>query len=143
MVFYDEFKQFYDKFPRRDNKFYYQQFPEGNQSTIRNYKYRCGIAEKTTASHDATTPKKKNIEKSRSFIPPSDDNRFIDDPDELLMSVAVRELNKPNPDPRWASILISCKKENITNKSELLDQFKQLPTKALVNLLSKNLQEGL
>ncbi len=80
-------------------------------------------------------------------IPPQNTTKeapqFIDDPDELLMSVAIRELNKPNPDSRWANILIACKKEKITNKSNVIDQFKQLPTKALVNLLSKNLQEGL
>lgn len=65
---------------------------------------------------------------------------FIDDPNELLMSVAIRELNRPNPDSRWASILIQCKKEKITSKNEVLDQFKQLSTQALVNLLSKSLQ---
>ena len=66
---------------------------------------------------------------------------FIDNPDELLLNTAIRELNKPNPDPRWANILISCKKENISTKSEVLEQFKQLNTQTLVNLLSKNLQE--
>lgn len=86
------------------------------------------------------TQKEKIVKKTQdNFIPP----KIVDDPDELLMSVAIRELNRANPDPRWASILISCKKEHITNKSEVLDQFKQLPTKVLVTLLSKNLQEEL
>lgn len=80
-----------------------------------------------------------NKEKTTSANPPTE--QFIDDPDELLMSVAIRELNKAKPDPRWASILINCKKENITNKNLVLEEFKQLPTKALVSLLSKNLQE--
>ena len=66
---------------------------------------------------------------------------FIDDPDELLISVAIRELNKTNPDPRWASILINCKKEKITTQRADIEQFKQLPTKALVSLLSKSSQE--
>ena len=70
-------------------------------------------------------------------IPPT----FIDDPDELLLSVAIRELNKPNPDPRWATILLNCKKENISTTSEVIDQFKQLSTQGLVNILSKSLQE--
>ena len=88
------------------------------------------------------TPKKKKVPKS---IPPNTDqeHQFIDDPDELLISVAIRELNKPNPDSRWANILIACKKEKITNKTNVIDQFKQLPTKALINLLSKNLLEEL
>ena len=84
------------------------------------------------------TPKQKTVKKVQSY---SSSNDVIDDPDELLMSVAIRELNRANPDPRWASILISCKKENISNKSEVLDKFNQLPTQALVNLLSKSLQE--
>ena len=66
---------------------------------------------------------------------------FIDDPDELLLSVAIRELNRENPDPRWASILINCKKEKITTQRADIEQFKQLPTKALVSLLSKSSQE--
>ncbi len=60
---------------------------------------------------------------------------FIDDPNELLLSTAIRELNKPNPDPRWANILISCKKEKITTESEVIDQFKQQTTQTLVNIL--------
>lgn len=71
--------------------------------------------------------------------PPQETTPFVDDPNELLMSVAIRELNKPDPDPRWANILIACKKENITIRNEMLDQFKQLPTRALVSLLNKNL----
>lgn len=92
--------------------------------------------------------KKGKISKKKTkSIPPQDTTQqappFIDDPDELLISVAIRELNKPNPDSRWANILIACKKEKITNKTDVMEQFRQLPTKALVNLLSKNLQEGL
>lgn len=69
-------------------------------------------------------------------------SKYLDDPDELLLSTAIRELNKPNPDPRWATILINCKKEKITTKKDVLDQFKQLPTLALVNILNKSLREG-
>lgn len=83
------------------------------------------------------TQKEKIVKKVQdNFLP-----KTVDDPDELLMSVAIRELNRANPDPRWASILISCKKENISNKSEVIDKFNQLPTQTLVNLLSKSLQE--
>lgn len=95
---------------------------------------------------EVNNPKKTIIEKAskkdqgHKFTPPVESD-FIDDPDELLLSVAIRELNRANPDPRWASILINCKKENISNKEKVLDQFKQLPTQALVNLLSKSLQE--
>ena len=81
----------------------------------------------------------KSTQKPAIHSPPQEITAFIDDPNELLMSVAIRELNKPDPDPRWANILIACKKENITIRNEMLDQFKQLPTKALVSLLNKNL----
>ena len=84
-------------------------------------------------------PKQKISEKSensRSSITPPHDN-FIDDPDELLMSVAMRELNKSNPDPRWATILINCKRENISNKSEVIDQLQKLPTRNLIEILKK------
>jgi len=94
----------------------------------------------TTQKTQKGSKNHSNIPRSRDASTPLD---FIDDPDELLISVAIRELNKPNPDSRWANILIACKKEKITNKTNVMDQFKQLPTKALVNLLSKNLQEGL
>ena len=92
------------------------------------------------ASSKTSTPTnlQKNIRSSQPNAPL--EHTFIDDPNELLYSVAMRELNKPDPDPRWANILISCKKENISNKNESVDQFKQLTTKVLVNLLNKNSQ---
>ena len=80
------------------------------------------------------TPKKKN-RSSQPISPKIDALRFIDDPDELLLSTAIRELNKPSPDPRWATILINCKKENISTKTEVIDQFKQLSIQARVNIL--------
>ena len=94
---------------------------------------------------EVNDPDKTIIEKvsktkkpSQSYIPPEND--FIDDPDELLMSVAIRELNRANPDPRWASILINCKKENITNKGADIESFRQLPNQVLANLLNKSKQ---
>ena len=66
---------------------------------------------------------------------------IIDDPDELLMSVAIRMLNKPDPDPRWANILISCKKENISIKGDDIESFRKLPNQILANLLNKSKQK--
>ncbi len=63
--------------------------------------------------------------------------KIIDDPDELLYSVAIRELNKTTPDPRWATILIQCRKEIGKRTGEVLDQLQKLPTKALVEMLKK------
>lgn len=95
--------------------------------------------------HKSCDLTKKNIK--QKSIPPQNTTQqapqFIDDSDELLLSVAKRELNKPNPDPRWANILISCKKEKITSKNEVIDQFKQASTKALIGLLKKSLQDVL
>lgn len=138
MVTYDEFKQFYKKFPKRDNKFYYQQFPEGNKNTIRNYKYRCGIIEKTTATHDATNNKK--ITKSNQKTPnqpPKQEKNIIDDPDELLYSVAMRELNKTNPNHQWARILIEVRKENISQskkEGKIRSKFKSMNIKEVAKI---------
>jgi hypothetical protein len=63
--------------------------------------------------------KEKIIEKSRSFNPPQNNDNIIDDPNELLMSCAMRELNKSTPDVRWGNILLT-----------LLDKTKQLETKS-------------
>jgi len=121
-VNFDEFKQFYKKHPGKSNSFYYRQFPKGNQSTIRNYKYRCKNAKNTVATHDATNNK---ITKSNPKQPPQVEGLatpptdFIDDPNELLMSCATRELNKANPNVRWANILLT-----------LLDKTKQLEAKS-------------
>ena len=82
-----------------------------------------------------TKPKKVTNQDQKLAV--FDSPQFIDDPDELLMSVAVRELNKANPDPRWASILINCKKENISHKSEVIEQLQKLPTKNLIEILKK------
>ena len=94
-------------------------------------------------SHGLTNGDKtfRQIPKSNNKPPQTQESIFIDDPDELLISVAIRELNKSNPDPRWASILINCKKEKITIQGDAAEQFKNLPTQALVALLNKSLQE--
>ena len=82
-------------------------------------------------------PPKKSIDSTGS--PPS--QPIIDDPDELLMSVAIRMLNKPDPDPRWANILISCKKENINIKGDDIESFRKLPNQVLAHLLNKSKQK--
>ncbi len=64
------------------------------------------------------TPKQKIINKTNSANPPLEQN-FIDDPVELLTSVCKRSLNKPNPDARWASILLTLLDK--TNKLEYKD----------------------
>jgi hypothetical protein len=126
------------KEPTLTNKQLYNLNPKGNRTSIRVY-----ANEVRNKTNSGITPKNNHNStlKPSKPSPPQETATFIDDPNELLMSVAVRELNKPDPDPRWANILISCKKENITIKNEMLDQFKQLPTKALVSLLNKNLQD--
>lgn len=74
-------------------------------------------------------------------IPPQNtpqEPRFIDDPDELLLSVAVRELNKPNPDPRWANVLITTRRENIgISKKEgiIQSKFKSMNIKDIAMIL--------
>ena len=115
----------------------YEQLAKKNDCSIRTV-YRALDVKIPKNNNDNMT--KTNVKKKS--IPPQDTTQalqFIDDPNELLLSTAIRELNKPSPDPRWATILINCKKENISTKSEVIEQFNQLPTQTLVNLLSKSL----
>ena len=106
----------------------------------REFKFKVNNPDKTIVDN-----KSKKVDKKKS-IPPQNTSqalRFIENPDELLLSTAIRELNKPNPDPRWATILINCKKEKITTKTEVIEQFRQQPTQLLVNLLNKSSQKEL
>lgn len=123
------------KEPTLTNKQLYNLFPKGNKTSIRVY-----IADFKKQNNVVITPKK--IPKStHKPSPPLETTTFIDDPNELLMSVAVRELNKPDPDPRWASILINCKKENITTKGDDIESFRKLPNQVLATLLNKSRQK--
>ena len=87
---------------------------------------------------DMAVTTKKKTRSSQPILPTNKETRYIDDPDELLLSTAMRELNKPNPDPRWANILISCKKEKITNKGDGIESFRKLPNEILASLLNKS-----
>lgn len=85
--------------------------------------------------------KKKSVNNSQGkVIPPKSPSQdFIDDPDELLMSVSTRELNKEDPDPRWASILISVRKENIgksKREGDIRSQFRSMEIKDIAKIIS-------
>lgn len=73
----------------------------------------------------------------------TDDNKIIEDPNELLMSVAVRELNKQEPNVRWATILVNILKETkqleaiSIAKSEVQSKLKQYSTEDLIRLRKK------
>lgn len=84
--------------------------------------------------------KKKIIKKVQGHSSPPRTDDYIDDPDELLMSVSTRELNKPDPDPRWASILISVRKENIgksKREGKIRSKFKSMNIKDIAKILSE------
>lgn len=138
------------KCPGCNNEFLYKGHAKRPRPTCSKCKLKFYLSTQNNHVSTPSTPRKKRtigeVDSSPPSIPPKNtpqEPRFIDDPDELLLSVAVRELNKLNPDSRWASILIACKKEKITNKTDVMDQFKQLPTKALISLLKKNSLEEL
>lgn len=149
MVSFDEFKQFFNKFPDKPNIFYYTQFPKGNKNTIRNYKFRLRKQNNIMATGDAT-PKKRIIKKSPAQKSAnSDTSSFIDDPNELLMSCAKRALNKQDPDVRWGTILVNILKETkqleaVSNdRDEIQSKLKQYSTEDLTRLrkkLTRNLQ---
>jgi len=76
--------------------------------------------------------------KVQGQIPPRTDD-FIDDPDELLMSVSIRQLNKPDPDARWASILIQVRKENLgqsKKEGNIRSKFKSMNIKDIAKISS-------
>lgn len=90
----------------------------------------------TTQKTQKDVIKKTHDQKPAIF----DSNNFIDDPDELLMSVAVRELNRPNPDPRWANVLITTRKENIgqsKKEGQIRSKFKSLNIKDIAKISSR------
>ncbi|KKL66878.1 hypothetical protein LCGC14_2140580 [marine sediment metagenome] len=147
MVTYDEYKQFYNKFPERPNSFYYKQFPEGNKSTIRSYKYRCRIAKKTVATHDATPNKrKKKITKPIPEQPPQVEGlanpptipiNAVNDPVGFVTFIITDELLKTR-DVRWATLFVSVLREskkldyNTQQEIEWSNQAKSLSIEQLV-----------
>lgn len=85
------------------------------------------------------------IPKSTTNPPQTQEISFIDDPDELLHSVSIRELNKANPDPRWASILISVRKENIgksIKEGNIQSKFKSMNIKDIVQIISSQKEKN-
>lgn len=72
-----------------------------------------------------------------------DNSIFIDDPNELLMSCAIRVLNKENPDVRWGTILVNILKETKQleainyDRDEIQSKLKQYSTEDLVKLRKK------
>ena len=70
-----------------------------------------------------------------------DTPNFITDPNELLMSCAMRELNKSNPEVRWATILLNVldktKQLQTKTSSDTLSKLKQYSTQEMINLRKK------
>jgi hypothetical protein len=92
------------------------------QKTFNNVKSQWKKHNRDSSGINGKKPKTKNIPEKELNSPLT----FIDDPNELLMSVAMRELNKSNPEVRWASILL-----------QMLDKTKQLETKSKSEVKSK------
>lgn len=133
---FSKFLEFYGEHQDKDNKFFYEHYPKADKNIIRSYKSR---AKKKIVSKNVS-PK---VSKKKISIPPQDTTReaptYIDDPDELLLSVAVRELNRPNPDPRWANVLITTRKENIgisKKEGNIRSKFKSMNIKDIATILS-------
>ena len=114
---YETFLKVYRDHQDKDNTFFYEHFPNADKSTIRSYKSR---AKKNKVSK-IVSPKVSKLPKSTNKKDPPqgiEEADLIDDPNELLMSCAMRELNKSTPDVRWGSILLT-----------LLDKTGRLETK--------------
>lgn len=87
-------------------------------------------------------PKSKILKKTNLANPPQEED-FIDDPNELLLSCAMRELNKPTPEVRWANILLTLLDKTgrleTTTKEEVMVRSKlvKYSTNQLVELRKK------
>ena len=77
------------------------------------------------------TPSTKNVSNPLS-------TDFIDDPDELLYSVSIRELNREQPDPRWANILLSCREKIHKTKKQRQEALQNKPTDKLLHMIEKS-----
>ena len=99
------------------------------------------ITSNTPTSVDATKPKKKTITLGQGKPSNVVNTDLIDDPNELLMSCAMRELNKSNPEVRWANILLQLldktKQLEAKSKSDVQSQLKQYSTSELIELRKK------
>ncbi len=120
---FDEFKQFYKKHPGKSNSFYYRQFPKGNQSTIRNYKYRCKNAKNTVATHDATNNKitkstQKNTQPSEGLATPP--TIILEDIDTIKeMERTIQLIKDPDKRATQLSRLHAMKLKPIVNKNKI------------------------
>ena len=133
----EEFKEFYKLHPKtkkgESNQLYYDECPRVNRQTVKSWVFRL---QQVVQPVETKTIKKSN----QNSQPPN----FIDVPDELLMSVSIRELNRENPDPRWASILITTRKENIgqsKKEGKLRSRFMSMNIKEVARISAKKLTD--
>ena len=80
--------------------------------------------------------------------PPRVDDEFIDEPDELVMDIAMKVLNRQRydlmkkgtiPSNQWASTLITVRKENIgksTKEGKIRSKFKSMNIKDIAKISS-------
>jgi len=127
-----------DKNPTADRSKTIEAFKTYSANSVRTYftQYFKILSDKNIS--DISSQKRSDPIQGKTTIPPlltpdGSDHPYIDDPDELLYSVSIRELNKPNPDARWATILLQAKKQNITQKGDDT----QLQRQSISTLVSK------
>ena len=111
--------------------------PEWKTLSVRSLKDISGYSHDTSRlalnevrPNNDQTPKttKQKIPKSTNKNPPQGiEETFIDDPNELLMSCTMRELNKPDPDVQWGRILLT-----------LLDKTGRLETKTAQEVMVRS-----
>ena len=114
-----------------ENSHYYKEFPSTPKGTVRYWKMKA-----TKMVNSPPTPVDHN--KTSSAIIPHE-TQFIDDPNELLMSCSMRELNKPSPDVQWARILMTILEK--TNRLETKTEQEVMVRKKLVKFSSNRLIE--
>ncbi len=114
--------------PTADNKDLKEVFKTESWNSVRVYKNQYYKENKIS---NVISPKETKVG-------PSTPATFIDDPDELLYSVCIRELNKANPSPSWGNLLLSCREKIQKSKLERQSKLLQRPTDTLLSMIEKS-----
>lgn len=117
-----------DKNPTADRMKSIEAFSEYSANSVRTYFTQYYKILKENISQNISQQRSGPIKDNGS-----PDHPYVDDPDELLMSVAIRELNRPNPAYQWANILLNARKQKITIQGDE----KQLQRLSITSLVSK------
>ena len=132
------------KEPTLTNKQLYNLFPKGNKTSIRVYANEVrnennGVITPKIVTKSTHKPSRTGQQQPKKDSSNLNDQRFIDDPNELLFQTAIRELNKPNPSHQWASILLTLLDKSkileVKSKTDVMEKYKRMDITTRLELL--------